>query len=145
MAVGLAVLAGVFGVLQAGINRLIAQSWGFSSALLFNGVIFVVFNLLLYAFVYLKPELVPASYRIQGAVSDIRGWWLLSGLFGFLLVASIATAIGQIGALQAFVFCVGAQLVASNVWDYLVEEKDPTPLRLIGTAVTFVGVYITTR
>lgn len=145
MAIVLAALAGVFGVLQGGINRHIAHHWGFSSALLYNGIIFLVFNIFLCALVYYKPGMVPASYRVQGALSDAQWWWALSGLFGFLLVASIATAIGHIGSLQAFVFCVAAQLVASNLWDYFMENKDFSVSRLLGTAITFVGVWVASR
>lgn len=145
VAILLAALAGLCGVLQGGINRHIAQQWGFSSALLFNGVVFLIFNLFLFAFVYFKPGLVSETYRLQGEWGDVRWWWMFPGLFGLILVGSIATSINQIGALQAFVFCVGAQLIASNLWDYIIEGKDLSLSRLGGTAVTCLGVWIASR
>ena len=47
VSVFLSIMAGAFAVLQAGTNKIISQTWGFSSALLLNGIVFLVFNFLI--------------------------------------------------------------------------------------------------
>lgn len=145
MAYVYAMLAGVFGVLQGGINRFIAQDWGFTSALLFNGIVFLVFNLLFYFFVRVSPQWFPDSYHIQGQWDQLRWWWVLPGICGFLLVGALAISMTQVGAVETIIFCVAAQVVASGLWDYFVEQKELSFMRITGALITFAGVFLSSR
>lgn len=143
MAVVLSILAGMFAVVQAGINKMISQSWGFSSALLLNGIVFLVFNLMLFAIVWSQPRFFPGEYVIQGRLSDFRLWWIVPGLCGFMLVSSLVIAMSKIGALQTFVICIASQILCSMMWDYFVSGKELSTARLVGAAVTMAGAVIT--
>jgi bacterial/archaeal transporter family-2 protein len=145
MAILFSVMAGVFAVIQSGLNKMISDSWGFSSALLLNGLVFLVFNFLLFALVYFQPHIFPAGFQIQGQVSAFKVWWILPGICGFMLVMGLAVAFSQVGAVQAIVICIAAQIIASMLWDLFVDGKEIGMARLVGTVVTFIGAFIATR
>ena len=46
LAIILATMAGTFAVLQAGLNKVIAEDVGFTASLLLNGFLFLGFNLI---------------------------------------------------------------------------------------------------
>ena len=138
-------LAGFFAVVQAGINKIIAEEWGFSSALLLNGLVFLVFNLILFAGVWLQPKLFPEDYLLQGRFTDFKMWWLIPGLCGFLLVTGLAVSLTKIGALQAFVICIASQVLCGLAWDAMVEGKALTTARVVGALITVSGAFVASR
>ncbi len=145
MAILFSVMAGVFAVIQSGLNKIISDSWGFSSALLLNGLVFLVFNFLLFTLVYFQPQIFPAGFQIQGSFANFKFWWVLPGLCGFMLVMGLAVAFSQVGAVQAIVICIAAQIIASTLWDIFVDGKELGMMRLAGTVVTFVGAFLATK
>ena len=144
LAIFLSILAGVFGVWQAGMNKVVADSLGFPGSLLFNGVFFLVFNLIFFAIVFVKPKSFPAQFAIQWAFEDFRWWWVIPGLMGFALVMGLAVSIGRIGAVQTFVVSIAAQIFASIAWDLFQGDHQINKVRLAGAAVTMVGAIIAT-
>jgi transporter family-2 protein len=144
MAILFSVMAGMFAVVQSGLNKIISDDWGFSSALLLNGTVFLVFNLLLFLAVYLQPGLFPAEFRLQGSINNFKLWWILPGICGFMLVLGLAVAFSQVGAVQAIVICIAAQIICSLLWDVFVGGQQVGMIRIVGTVVTFVGAFIST-
>lgn len=145
MAIFFSMMAGVFAVIQSGLNKMISDDWGFSSALLLNGTVFLIFNLLLFSAVYFQPGLFPTEFRIQGSVSNFKIWWILPGVCGFMLVMGLAVAFSQVGAVQAIVICIAAQIICSMLWDMFVGGQQVGTIRIVGTVVTFIGAFIATR
>lgn len=144
IAVLFSAMAGVFGVLQAGMNKDIAQVWGFPASLLFNGCLFLVFNFLFFSLVYFFPKYFPQSFIYEGNWSQIKWWWLVPGLLGFSLVMGLAVSIGKIGAIQTFVISIVAQVVASFAWDVFCEGKELSFIRILGAAIALGGAVIAT-
>lgn len=145
MAIVFSIMAGCFGVIQSGLNKMISDHWGFSSAFLLNGLVFLVFNFLLFLVVYFQPQIFPSEYRLQGSFSDFKLWWILPGICGFMLVMGLAVSLAQVGAVQTFVICIAAQIVCSLLWDLVVEGKEVATIRLAGAAITFFGAFLATR
>ncbi len=143
MAFLMSALAGCFAVIQAGTNKIISQHWGFASALLLNGTVFLVFNLILFAIIWWQPKFFPADFVIQGRLTDMKLWWVIPGLCGFMLVSGLVISISRIGALQTFVICIASQIFCGLLWDMLVEDKTVTALRLVGATFTLLGAVIT--
>jgi len=144
MAVLLSILAGCFSVVQAGSNKMISQTWGFSSALLLNGVVFLAFNFLLFAAVWAQPKIFPGDFLMQGRLTDFKLWWIVPGICGFLLVTGLTVSISKIGALQTFVICIASQIVCGLLWDLLVDGRGLSFWRVVGAAVTLAGAVVTT-
>ncbi len=144
LAIVFSIMAGAFGVWQAGMNKVVADSLGFTASLLFNGVFFLVFNLIFFIYVYAKPETLPGEFAIQWALSDFKWWWVIPGLMGFLLVMGLAVSVGRIGAVQTIVISIAAQVFASIAWDLYAGDANLSKMRLAGAAVTLVGAMLAT-
>ncbi|MEM7646215.1 MAG: DMT family transporter [Pseudomonadota bacterium] len=144
LAVFFSILAGVFGVWQAGMNKVVADSLGFTASLLFNGLFFLAFNSIFFAIVFLKPKAFPSEFTIQWALSDFKWWWVVPGFMGFALVMGLAVSVGRIGAVQTFVISIAAQIFASMAWDMWQGDHSISKLRLAGAVVTLIGAVIST-
>ena len=144
LAVFLSILAGFLGVFQAGLNKLVADSLGYTAALVFNGFFFLFFNLLFFIFVFLKPRAFPQEFSIQWVFHDFHWWWVLPGFMGFALVMGLALAVGRIGATQTFVVSIAAQVFASIFWDFFHGGHEINGLRLTGASITLMGAILAT-
>ena len=144
LAVFLSIMAGAFGVFQAGMNKQVADHLGFTASLLFNGFFFLLFNLAFFILVLAQPKLLPQEFAVQWAFHQFRWWWLVPGFLGFALVMGLAVAIGRIGAIQTFVISIAAQVLASTLWDYWTGDGEITSWRIVGAAVTIVGAVVAT-
>lgn len=144
LAIVLSIMAGAFGVWQAGMNKVIADSMGFTASLLFNGLFFLAFNFIFFLFVYAKPKALPNEFAIQWAFQDFKWWWILPGFTGFALVMGLAVSVGRIGAVQTIVISIAAQIFASIAWDMFQGDHSISKLRLAGAIVTLVGAVLST-
>ena len=144
LAIIMSVMAGIFGVMQAGMNKLVADSLGFTASLLFNGCFFLVFNLIFFAFFFVQPKALPNEFSIQWAFSDFRWWWIVPGFLGFALVMGLAVSLGRIGATQTFIITIAAQILASIGWDVFSGDHNISKMRLAGAAITLAGAVLST-
>lgn len=144
LAIFFSILAGAFGVWQAGLNKLVADSLGFTAALFFNGLFFLFFNGLFFVWVYMKPQTFPVEFTINWSFIAFKWWWLLPGFMGFALVMALAVSVGRIGATQTFVISIAAQIFASIAWDAYSGEFQLSKWRMLGAAITLVGAVVAT-
>lgn len=144
LAVIMSIVAGAFGVWQAGMNKVVADSLGFTFSLVFNGFFFLFFNLIFFAYVLAKPGMLPAEFTVQWALNEFRWWWVVPGLMGFILVMGLAVSIGRIGAVQTFVISIAAQIFASVAWDMFAGDQEVNKMRLVGAGLTLVGAVVAT-
>lgn len=138
-------LCGLAVVAQGGINRRLAGQWGLVGTALVNTLVVLVVALGLYALTRTAPELLPQSFVGTGNGGGSRGfslWYLLPGLCGVLIVLGMPWAIGRMGAVQSALLVIAAQLLASLVWDAMVEGRPATLARVVGSAIAFLGAAI---
>lgn len=93
----------------------------------------------------LWPELFPAFYRLKGSISDFSPWFLLPGLFGVIIVLFAPLAIFHLGAAQAFVLIVGAQMIVSLGWDLAFEGQAFSWTRASGAGLALLGAWLASR
>jgi transporter family-2 protein len=138
------VVLGVVAVVQATLNRQVADRWGLAPAVLLNTILASVCSL---AFLGYCAALTPRAgmLRVSFDLSDFRVWWLLPGLFGFGIVAGLPWAVGKAGALATFVALVAAQMVASALWDRFVDGSPLTASRVLGAVLAVVSVLLAGR
>lgn len=141
-AVIFSILAGIFGVTQAGLNKIIGDSWGLSGSLFLNGIVYMLCNALLFFVVYYWPRYFSDEYLVQGNLAQFRAWWIFPGICGFLLVMGLVYSVLKIGAAQTFVLCVSAQIVFGIVWDFAIESKPVATMRLIGAGLVLAGAVL---
>ena len=138
-------LCGLAVVAQGGLNRRLAGQWGLVGTTLVNTLVVLVVALGLYALTRTAPELLPQGFAGAGNAAGMRGfsmWHLLPGLCGFLIVMGMPMAIGRMGAVQSVLLLIAAQLIASLIWDALVEGRPATLARVVGSAIAFAGAAI---
>jgi uncharacterized membrane protein YdcZ (DUF606 family) len=138
----LTLFLGVVAVLQGTLNRLVAKSWGLTSTILFNNMVILVAASAFYLAVKTVPRAFPESFAGRAEFASFSWYYVLPGLFGFTLVAGIPLAIGAIGALDAFVIMVCAQMATSLVWDGVAEGIPPSWPRVAGAALAVAGVLV---
>ncbi len=144
LAIVFSIMAGTFGVWQAGMNKVVADSLGFTASLLFNGVFFLVFNFIFFVYVYMKPDVLPSEFSIHWAFSDFKWWWIVPGFMGFALVMGLAVSIGRIGAVQTIAVSIAAQVFASIAWDAYSGDFELNQWRVAGALVTLLGAVVAT-
>ncbi len=138
-------LLGIVVVLQAGMNRRIAQAWGLPSAVLLNAGVFAVLAAGLFLFAWTRAESMAGVFRVRIDPSAFAPWFLIPGSLGLLLVIGGPWAISRFGAVHTFTLLISAQLLASLGWDRWIEGVAISPLRVLGVVVTWIGVLIAVR
>lgn len=136
------ILLGLGAVIQGGLNRQIADSWGLSGAVMLNNLVFLVACIVLFAATKLWPQEMPELFRDKGSFTKFQWWYWLPGIFGFALVVGIPFVIAKVGALKMFLGLIAAQLIGGLIWDALVERIGIDPQRVIGCLLAFAGVIL---
>lgn len=133
-------LLGVLSVLQAGMNKKIAQAWGLPAAVWFNSMIlFMAASLLLWLASQSKIETLQFQFR-----QDNFYWWFaLPGILGLILVFGVPYSMQKWGAIHTFILFISAQLLTSVLWDLKVENISIPPMRYLGLVITWLGAIIT--
>ena len=141
----LPIAVGVAVVVQAGVNRQIADQWGLAATATVNSVVVLVLALAVFAVARLRPESVPEIFRMPGMgfETQIPAWRLiLPGVLGLVVVIGLPWSFDRLGALQVILTVLVAQLGASLLWDALVEGIAAHPLRLVGTVIALGGAAL---
>jgi transporter family-2 protein len=136
---------GIFVVLQAGLNRRMAQAWGLPTAVFLNAIVFTVLAAGIFFASQSQGDAMPEVLRVRFDAKAFALWFLLPGIFGFFLVVGGPWSISRLGAVQTFTLLISAQLATSLIWDRFVEDIAISPMRAIGVAVTWIGVLLAVR
>lgn len=127
-------------VLQAGLNKKIAQEWGLPAAAWLNaGVVFLATCLILLLPFLSKSQQLPFQLRLE----SFSWWYLIPGLCGLALIFGGPYSMQKWGATHTFILFISAQLLASLVWDWKVENREISLTRYLGIAITWIGALIT--
>ena len=137
LALAVAFSLGAIAVFQAGLNRRIAATWGLAPTIFLNGVMVA---LLAGGFFFAAQRGWLDAVAPGASPSQLKIWWLLPGVFGFLLITGLPWAVARIGALEVFVGVVAAQMAASLIWDAVVERIALSPARVGGALLCLAGV-----
>ena len=135
---------GVMAVLQATLNRGIAQHAGLAAATALN---MVVAAACAFGFALFCAQRGEANGILRWTVdrSAFQLWWLLPGVVGFLIVLGLPWSVQRIGALSTFVALVSAQMVTSALWDHFAGGIPLSPTRIAGALCALVGVVLLSR
>jgi transporter family-2 protein len=133
----LAVFAGVAAALQGAAKAGLARAAGLGPALVINTVVVLLGALGLWAALGSKTALSTAD----------ASWTLyLGGVFGFVIIASLAFVFPKIGAAYAIALMVGGQCLAALVVDHfglMGMPRDPaTAQRALGIALVIAGAVV---
>ena len=136
---------GFLAVLQGGMNRVMAQSWGLPGTLLLNAIVFLSAAAVFYFSMFSTWMPQSASISHIQPFEKLKIWHILPGLFGFLFVLGVPLAISRVGAALTFLGLVVAQVAAGAARDIGVEHKGIGLQRVAGICIALVGVWLATR
>ncbi len=137
----LPLLLGAFTVLQAGVNRKIAERVGLPAAVILNACWLALVGLVFFFATFKGAGL----DRLAQIPKTFTWWYLLPGIMGLCLVWGIPMVIKNIGAQFTFILIISAQLLVSLLWDYWAEGRGIPPIRLIGCALAWAGALLVAR
>lgn len=137
-----AVTLGSCAVIQAAANRRISSEWGLAPTIFLNGSVVI---LMCVAFYFAARRGWVDAIGSEARLSQMQMWWVLPGVFGFLLITGLPWAVGKIGATQVFVGVVFAQMATSLIWDRLAEGLELSWQRVLGVCLCAAGVAFATR
>ena len=140
MKIGLAALAfaaGVAAAIQAATNAGLSKWVGLGPALIVNTVVVLIGAIGLWAAMGARTNFFPAG----------ASWTLyIGGLFGFVIIASLAFVFPKIGAAYAVALMVGGQCVAALMVDHFglmgMPRDSLTIQRVIGVALVAAGAVV---
>ena len=131
------------GVIQAGLNKTIAQTHGLSTASLINGVVVALCAAVVFLLVYHYPGWFPDI--VAGGRGQNRAflwWYLLPGIIGFSFVFIVPLMIMEVGALPVFLGVIAGQILVGMIWDACYENIPINGVRIAGALLTFVGAIL---
>jgi len=133
----LAIAAGVAAAMQAATNAGLAKSAGLGPALVVNTVVVLIGAIGLWVALGAKTTLLPAG----------ASWTLYcGGLYGFVIIASLAFVFPRIGAAYAVALMVGGQCVAALIVDHYglmgMPSEALTIQRVLGVALVAAGAVV---
>ena len=137
-------LLGIAAVLQATLNRGIAAHAGLAAATALNMAVAAVCAVGFAVLCGARGE-AAGLLRWTPDAAAFRAWWLVPGLVGFLIVLGLPWSVQHIGALSTFVALVGAQMLASALWDRFATGIPLSPARIAGALCTVAGVVLLGR
>lgn len=144
IALFLSATLGLASVLQGGLNRQIATTWGFTAAAFFNTLVLLTAITVLYIVSRRYPMLLPEVLRERQGFSNFSWWYIIPGLCGLYIILGMPLVISKIGAVKLFMGFVAAQLVGSLIWDACMEGMPVNAIRIIGVGLSFLAVWLVT-
>lgn len=135
---------GGFAVLQVALNKRIAGSMGLTQAVILNAFVLLVVALVFWLYARGARADYGEWMSGSGGPSDFKLWWIIPGLCGLTLVAGLPWAVERIGALQAFVVLVAAQMLFGILWDHFVDGVEVNLPRVAGAGLAIAGAFVTT-
>lgn len=137
---------GALGVLQNTVNKKVSMSFGVPLAIALNGVVLAACA---FAFLFatrLAPEgSLPELFRQKESLRSVGLTAFLPGLFGFLIIVCLPSAIEKVGATRVFIGIIVAQIAVSILWDYFAESIPVSPLRIVGALLALAGALVAAR
>ncbi|MFO7570837.1 MAG: DMT family transporter [Smithellaceae bacterium] len=139
----LPITLGGIAVLQAGMNKIIAQSMGLSTAALINGAVFALCAVFVFLLTYFFPGFFSGIIPFNHSRGFSFHWWyLIPGIIGFSLVFFLPLVIMEAGALPVFLGVIAGQIIVGILWDAHFEKIPVDVVRVAGALMTFAGALL---
>jgi transporter family-2 protein len=133
---------GTIGILQGALNRSMISSLGLLKVAMLGSIVTLIIMTAVYMIGQYKPELFPSFFRIKSG--EMKWWFILPGIFGFLIVSTLPISIFKLGAVKTTVGLIAAQMITSVVWDIFVEGISFTYTKGAGVIFALVSVVLIT-
>ena len=139
----LPIIIGGAGVIQAGLNKAIAETCGLSAASLVNGIVVALWAAAVFLFLYHFPGFFSDFVSMNKEKGFTWHWWyVIPGTIGFCFVFFIPLIIKYVGTLPVFLGIIAGQIIVSIFWDAFYENIPVSSIRIFGALLTFAGALL---
>ncbi|OFZ30452.1 MAG: hypothetical protein A2622_08595 [Bdellovibrionales bacterium RIFCSPHIGHO2_01_FULL_40_29] len=135
-------ILGIAVVLQAGLNKKIAAQWGLTTAVLLNALVFAVVAIIFYSLSVWRMDWFPVNMKANFDSKTFLWWYIIPGILGCVLVFGGPWAVARWGAVHTFIIVISAQLLASLIWDWQVENLPVSTVRIAGIGLSWIGAFL---
>ncbi|MAE59324.1 MAG: hypothetical protein CME69_10605 [Halobacteriovorax sp.] len=142
LAIILPVLLGAIGILQGAANRVMGNHMGLTYTMLIGNVMTLVACIILFVVVKSAPNLFPEFIQLKSF--EMKWWYLIPGIMGFLFVAGLPLAFYKVGAVKTTVGLIAAQMITSSLWDYFYEGLTFNLQKGFGVIFAIISVILIT-
>lgn len=132
---------GAMVVCQPAINRLVLADKGLAFAVFLNAVVVFAAASAFLLMASWSPFKMPQLFY-ESPTGAMHWWFILPGIFGFLLIASVPIMMKNLGALPTMTAMLLGQMATSMIWD-MSNGTTITFTRIGGLVLTTAGAYLT--
>ena len=118
-AIILPITLGIIAILQGAANRVMSNSIGLTYTMLLGNTVTLLVCVMFYFFVKTYPHIFPDFVGLK--TFEMKWWYVIPGVMGFMFVAGLPLAIYKVGAVKTTVGLIAAQMITSSLWDYFFE------------------------
>lgn len=136
---------GFMSVLQNTLNKQVGQQYGLAAVLVVNAIMILLAAGALFLAVTYLPGRFGTFLAGSGVNFEFKWWYVIPGLFGFSVIFGLPYCMNQIGALAVFISFVTAQVVASMLWDSLIDGMPITATKMTGAVIALIGVILVAK
>jgi transporter family-2 protein len=115
-------LLGAIGITQGMINRQMSANIGLTQTVFIGNIVTILVCVVLVMLVKFFPQAFPEIFQFRSGPTSFKWWYIIPGIFGFIIVAGLPYAIYKLGAVKVTVGLIVAQMVVSVLWDIFVEK-----------------------
>ncbi len=133
---------GIATVMQGTFNKQIARDWAISEVLFFNGIVFFICTALYFYIARFHGGILPEFLHETHRGQELRWWYILPGVFGFVIVFGLPISIESMGALKVFIAVVCAQMITSLLWDFFIENTGISSQKIIAALLVIAATVV---
>jgi transporter family-2 protein len=136
-------VVGMAGILQGGVYSKLSKEIGLTQGLLIGNALVLLISLVLVFAVSKYPSAFPEFFRLKAPLSAFKWWYLLPGIFGFIIITGLPAGMVNLGAIKTTVLILVAQMITSIVWDVSVEKLPINTMKSLGLIFSIIAVACT--
>jgi bacterial/archaeal transporter family-2 protein len=134
---------GIFGILQAALNKQVSLEIGVTHATLIGMTITFIMGLALYFLIKENPSLLPPFYSIKKPITYFKWWYVIPAFLGFFIIFFLPQSIKDLGAVKVTILIIAGQIISSTTWDYFVDHVPLTLYKILGIFFAIVSMTFT--
>ncbi len=139
-------LLGTIGILQGAITKEMAPYIGLTISSLITSICLLLCCLTFYTLIKMEVLTnIPEAFLIQKLNMTFKWWFLLPGIFAFLITILFPLSLLSLDAVKVTIGIIAAQVITSVVLDYITLGALPNFSKLLGICFAALSIFFITK